>query len=89
MNPGNIQQPTSNAQHPLIARLAGIGCSMLDVGYWMFSPLGSGVQSANTRIRRILSQPSGLALLLGQHALPSAAAGTKKKPPFRAASVNC
>jgi hypothetical protein len=42
-NPGNIQQPTSNAQHPLIARLAAIGCSMLDVGCWMFSSFGSGV----------------------------------------------
>src|ERR1035437_9447103 len=37
MNPGNIQHPASNAQHSLIARMADIGCSMLDVGGWMFS----------------------------------------------------
>jgi hypothetical protein len=55
MNPGNIQHPTSNAQHPWIARLAGIGCSMLDVGCWMFSPFGSGVQSAYAGSWRILS----------------------------------
>jgi hypothetical protein len=27
---------------------------MLDVGYWMFSPFGSGAQSANAGIRGIL-----------------------------------
>jgi hypothetical protein len=31
MSPGNIQHPTSNAQHPTIAQRAPIGCSMLDV----------------------------------------------------------
>src|ERR1039457_3365775 len=32
----NIQQPTSNNQHPALARVAVLGCSMLDVGCWMF-----------------------------------------------------
>ena len=36
--PGNIQQPTSNTQHPMIAIGSALGCSMLDVGCWMFSP---------------------------------------------------
>src|ERR1035437_7612001 len=31
----NIQQPTSNTQHPMLARLAVVGCWMLDVGCWM------------------------------------------------------
>jgi len=55
MNPGNIQHPTSNAQHPWIAQIAGIGCSKLDVGCWMFSSFGSWVQSANAGIGRNLS----------------------------------
>ena len=38
----NIQPPTSNAQHPLIAQMAGIGCSMLDVGGWMFPGFTGG-----------------------------------------------
>ena len=53
MNSGNIQHPTSNAQYSMIARMAAIGCPMLDAGCWMFC---SGVQSANTGIRGILSQ---------------------------------
>jgi len=32
----NIQQPTSNIEHPFTAGMAAIGCSMLDVGCWMF-----------------------------------------------------
>src|SRR5439155_8644138 len=39
----NIQHPTPNRQS--MAQLETIGCSMLDVGCWMFS-FGSGVQSA-------------------------------------------
>jgi hypothetical protein len=31
----NIQQPTSNTQHPLIAYTEALGSSMLDVGCWM------------------------------------------------------
>src|SRR5688572_13804008 len=34
---GNIEHPTSNTQHPKMAQLETIGCSMLDVGCWMFS----------------------------------------------------
>ena len=34
--PENIQQPTSNAQHPLTAKRAAVGCSKSDVGCWMF-----------------------------------------------------
>src|ERR1051325_11409867 len=34
---GNIQHPTSNTQHPMAAQTTLIGCSMLDVGCWMFS----------------------------------------------------
>src|ERR1035437_8274501 len=33
----NIQHPTSNAQHPIQRREQVVGCSMLDVGCWMFS----------------------------------------------------
>jgi hypothetical protein len=36
MSPGNIQQSTSNAQHPMITLCSALGCSMLDVGWWMF-----------------------------------------------------
>src|SRR2546425_46764 len=32
----NIQHPTSNIQHPMVGVRALIGCSMLDVGCWMF-----------------------------------------------------
>src|SRR5947207_1621259 len=39
----NIQHPTPNRQS--MAQLETIGCSILDVGCWMFS-FGSGVQSA-------------------------------------------
>src|SRR6266487_2213527 len=39
----NIQHPTPNRQS--MAQLETIGCSMLDVGCWMFS-FGSGVQCA-------------------------------------------
>jgi hypothetical protein len=39
MNPGNIQQQTSNAQLPMPAPRVPIRCSMLDVGCWMASPL--------------------------------------------------
>jgi hypothetical protein len=31
----NIQQPTSNNQHPMGAPAPFIGCSMLAVGCWM------------------------------------------------------
>ena len=55
MRSGNIQHPTSNSQHSLIAQMAAIGCSRLDVACWMFPSFGSGVQSANTGIRGILS----------------------------------
>src|SRR5688500_9863204 len=32
---GNIEHPTSNTQHPKMAQLETIGCSMLDVGCWV------------------------------------------------------
>jgi hypothetical protein len=32
MSRGNIQQPTSNIEHPMIALCSALGCSMLDVG---------------------------------------------------------
>jgi hypothetical protein len=32
----NIQQPTSNAQHPRLSAYRPVGCSMLNVGCWMF-----------------------------------------------------
>ena len=38
MHPGIIQQPTSNTQLPMIAIGSALGCSMLDVGCWMFPP---------------------------------------------------
>ena len=43
MNPGNIQPPTSNIEHPMPAICAINGCWALDVGGWMFSPFGSWV----------------------------------------------
>ena len=55
MNPGNIQQPTSNTQHPLTNQGAATGCSMLVVGCWMFSAFGSGVQRVKNALRGILS----------------------------------
>src|SRR5664279_257179 len=58
-NPGNIQHPTSNAQRPKPAPMEAIGCSMLDVGCWMFS-FGREVRSA-TKALRI---PSWVCLLL-------------------------
>ena len=54
MNPGNIQQPTSNAQHPMTAQRAATGGSMLDVGCSMFSTLGSGLQCANRLFRGVV-----------------------------------
>src|SRR5664279_4957347 len=51
----NIQHPTSNTQHPISAETRGFGCSMLDVGCWMFSLFGSGVQGAKSPFRGILS----------------------------------
>jgi hypothetical protein len=36
MSPGNIQQSTSNAQHPMITLCSALGYSMSDVGCWMF-----------------------------------------------------
>jgi radical SAM superfamily enzyme YgiQ (UPF0313 family) len=54
MIPVNIQQPTSSAQHPVLARMAVVGRSMLDVGDWMFSSFGSGGQSVSTGTRGIL-----------------------------------
>ena len=45
MKPENIQHPTSNIQHPVIAKVEAIGCSRLDVGCWMFS-LGSRLQQS-------------------------------------------
>ena len=43
LNLGNIQQPTSNTQHPIMAQTRGIGCSMsmLDVGCSRSSVQGS------------------------------------------------
>src|ERR1035437_11017856 len=32
----NIQQPTTTIQQPVLARVAVLGCSMLDVRGWMF-----------------------------------------------------
>src|SRR5664280_1322124 len=32
----NIQQLEFNNQHPALARVAVLGCSMLDVGCWLF-----------------------------------------------------
>jgi flagellar biosynthetic protein FliP len=37
MGTSNIQHPTSNIQSPANVRRGKIGCSMLDVGCWMFS----------------------------------------------------
>jgi len=37
MDPEDIQHPTSNTQHPIIAPSAAIGSWTLDVGCWMFS----------------------------------------------------
>jgi hypothetical protein len=37
----NIQQPTSDIQHPVPARARTIGCWMSDVGCWMFSLISS------------------------------------------------
>jgi hypothetical protein len=65
MIPGNIQQPTSNPQHPVLARMAVVGGSSLDVGCWMFTSFGSGVQSADTGIRGILYPSCGM-----PHAFP-------------------
>src|ERR1035437_1394945 len=36
MKPANIQQPTSNTQHPVTQKRPAIGCWMLVVGCWMF-----------------------------------------------------
>jgi hypothetical protein len=47
VNSGNIQQPTSNIEHPMLARMAVFGCSMLDVGCWVFASFGSTGQSAS------------------------------------------
>src|ERR1035437_3442751 len=44
MNPRNIQQPTSNTQHPKLARMAVVGCSRLDVGCWMFPSFGPSIE---------------------------------------------
>ena len=41
VNLGNIQHPTSNAQHPRMAQTQGFGCWMLGVGCWVFSFFGS------------------------------------------------
>jgi hypothetical protein len=54
-NPENIHHPTLNTQHPMTGRTGAIGCSMLDVGCWMLLPVGSGVQSAKSLLRGILS----------------------------------
>jgi ABC-type Fe3+ transport system permease subunit/DNA-binding beta-propeller fold protein YncE len=32
----NIEHPTPNTQHPMVAEAEATGCSMLDVGCWMF-----------------------------------------------------
>jgi hypothetical protein len=32
----NIQQPTSNIEHPMVSIRAFLGSWALDVGYWMF-----------------------------------------------------
>jgi membrane carboxypeptidase/penicillin-binding protein PbpC len=37
MNQENIQQPTSDSQHPMPAQTEAVGCSISDVGCWMFS----------------------------------------------------
>ena len=55
MNLGNIQPPISNAQHPIMAQTRGFGCSMLEVGGWMFSFFGSGGQGAKSPFLGILS----------------------------------
>ena len=39
MSRENNQHPTSNIQHPITANGSITGCSMLDVGCWMFSSL--------------------------------------------------
>ena len=44
MNPRNIQKPTSNIQRSSVVRASALGCSMLDVGCWMFSSVGSEMQ---------------------------------------------
>ena len=55
LNLGNIQHPTSNAQHPILAQTRGFGCSMFDVGCWVFLFFGSGVQGAKSRFLGVLS----------------------------------
>src|ERR1039458_5602500 len=55
LNLGNIQHPTSNAQHPIMTQTRGFGCSMFDVGCWVFSLFGSGIQGAKSPFRGILS----------------------------------
>ena len=68
MNPGNIQQAASNAQHPAIVHRAAIGCSLLDVGCWMIS-FGSGIQRAKPPFRGILS-PTPRRLGYSPHSQP-------------------
>jgi hypothetical protein len=41
---GNIQQPTSNIEHPTTTLRASIGCSLLDVGCWMFPGFMTGLR---------------------------------------------
>jgi hypothetical protein len=37
----HIQHPTSNIEHPMNAQIAGIGCSMLDVGCFSGAATGN------------------------------------------------
>src|ERR1035437_6709960 len=54
----NIQQPTSNTQHPMMAIGSALGCSMLVVGCWM--------QSASAGTRGFLSPSDGKRVPEGQ-----------------------
>jgi hypothetical protein len=42
---------TSNIQHPMNTRLAATGCSMLDVGCWMFQKLRDSASGSTETFR--------------------------------------
>ena len=48
----NIEHPTSNAQHPIMAQTRVLGCSMLGVGCWMFRSPRVGVRGKRALVRR-------------------------------------
>jgi hypothetical protein len=63
INPGNIQQPTSNIQWHQLAHCLDVGCSMLVVGCWMFSFFGWRAQSTKESVRGILCLESSCVLI--------------------------